>query len=73
MVSIDSSFFKLLPQKISQIFIQPPSCYLHKTAQRHLIECCVLFKKNTNTAKIFLASMVYRNWARLADGKGILY
>ncbi len=35
--------FKLLPQKISPIFIQPPSCNSHKTAQRHIIECCVLF------------------------------
>ena len=37
-VSIDRSSFKLLPGKISQIFIQPPSCFLHKTAQRHIIE-----------------------------------
>jgi len=44
-VSIDSSFFKLLPQKISQIFIPPPSCFLHKTIQRHIIECCELFLK----------------------------
>ncbi len=34
-----------LPQNISQIFIRPPSCFLHKTAQRHIIECCVLFLK----------------------------
>ena len=27
----------------------------------------------THTAKIFLASMVYINWARLADGKDIFY
>jgi len=39
-VSIDRSSFKLLPVKISQIFIQPPSCFLHKTAQRHIIEYC---------------------------------
>ena len=62
-----------MPENVSHIFIQPPSCYLHKTAQRHILECCVFFKENTHTAKIFLASMVYRNWARLTDGKGIFY
>ena len=42
-VSIDRFSFKLLPEKISQIFIQPPSCFLHKTAQHHIIECWVIF------------------------------
>ena len=48
-VSIDRSPFKLFPQKISQIYIQPPSCFLLKTPQRHIIECCVFFSLNTHT------------------------
>ena len=42
-VSINRPSFKLFPEKVSRIFIQPPSCFLHKTAQRHIIECCELF------------------------------
>ena len=39
-IALSLSFYR---KKISQIFVQPPSCYLHKTAQRHIIECCELF------------------------------
>ena len=72
-VSIDSSFFKLLPQKISQIFIRPPSCFLHKTVQHHIIECCVLFLRKYPYGKNIFSVNGIQNWARLADGKGIFY
>ena len=36
-VSIDRSSFNLFLEKVSQIFIRPPSCVLHKTVHRHII------------------------------------
>jgi len=54
-VSIDRSSFKLLPEKVSQFFIRPPSCFLHKTAQHHIIEYCVFFYWIPIRHKIFLA------------------
>ena len=70
MVSIDRSSFKLLPEKISQIFIQPPSCFLHKTAQRHIIEWNIYFLIKYPYAKNIVKVDGFQKLGKIADGKG---
>ena len=63
--------FKLLPGKVSQIFIQPPSCFSHKTAQRHIIVWYIYFLIEYPYGKNIFSINGSHELGQIADGKHI--